>query len=593
VATAWEKEGKHLPQKGVWDRTRAELVDELRKRGSDVGAVIGDIGVFGAWVRINPLDGEGCKDINVTAFRHALIEADDQDLGHQLALIQELNLPCSAIVHSGGKSIHAIVKVDAADAADYRRRVDRLYEVCEKSGLKVDNANRNPSRLSRLPGVSRNGAPQYMIDGRCGAKTFDDWLTSIEELHDKLPDIESLADVWDDLPPLEPEVIKGLVRKGHKMLLAGPSKAAKSFDLLELSIAIAEGTQWHGWECEQGPVLYVNLELSRPSALHRLKNVYQSLGIPPANINKIDVWNLRGNAVPLDKLAPKLIRRAMAKGYIAIIIDPIYKVLTGDENSAEQMALFCNQFDRIATALGAATIYAHHHSKGSQGQKRSIDRSSGSGVFSRDPDAILDLIELDISKDRREVLYNHAAKATLEGFADSRGLDLDMIPEDQRQPPEAFLMAFQTLYPDHAFDMSAHLSNAHEAVTQMTGWRIECNLREFATPKPRRTWFRYPIHIEDTHDLLIDAKAAGEEAPWEADRRNKEDARKSKADAIVTEMEEAISASGGPGKATIRNVSEAIGKDEDTVRNRLKKMRQYRIHRGLILDAEKGAENDE
>ena len=31
----------------------------------------------------------------------------------------------------------------------------------------------------------------------------------------------------------------------------------------------------------------------------------------------------------------------------AIIIDPIYKVITGDENSASDMAAFCNQFDKI------------------------------------------------------------------------------------------------------------------------------------------------------------------------------------------------------------------------------------------------------
>ena len=133
-------DGRWVPRKaGVWDKTRAELVTALRQSVKDIGNVIGDIEPeCGAWVRINPLDGDGAKDANVTAFRHALIEADDQDLGKQLALIRELRLPCSAIVHSGGKSIHALVRIDAADAADYRRRVDRLYEVCEKSGLKVD-----------------------------------------------------------------------------------------------------------------------------------------------------------------------------------------------------------------------------------------------------------------------------------------------------------------------------------------------------------------------------------------------------------------------------------------------------------------------
>lgn len=101
----------------------------------------------------------------------------------------------------------------------------------------------------------------------------------------------------------------------------------------------------------------------------------------------------------MDKLAPMLIRRAAKKNYIAVIIDPIYKVITGDENSADQMANFCNQFDKVCTELKVATIYCHHHSKGSQGGKKSMDRASGSGVFARDPDAMLDMIELELSED--------------------------------------------------------------------------------------------------------------------------------------------------------------------------------------------------
>ena len=63
------------------------------------------------------------------------------------------------------------------------------------------------------------------------------------------------------------------------------------------------------------------------------------------------------------------------------------------------MAHFCNQFDRVCSELGAAVIYCHHHSKGVQGAKRSMDRASGSGVFARDPDAMIDLIELELNKD--------------------------------------------------------------------------------------------------------------------------------------------------------------------------------------------------
>lgn len=596
---AFQKDdGKWIPKgAGVWDKTRAELVTALQLHKNDIGRVIGDIEPdCGAWVRINPLDGEGAKDANVTAFRHALIEADDQNLGKQLALIRELRLPCSCIVHSGGKSIHALVRVDAADATDYRRRVDRLYEVCEKSGLKVDSANRNPSRLSRLPGVERAGRQQYLIDGRCGAASFDEWQAFVEDLHDHLPDPESLDKVWDDLPPLAPEVIRGVVRQGHKLLIAGPSKAAKSFALIELTICIAEGKKWFGplfkkekvensemWDCMKGPVLYVNLELDRPSCLHRFRKVYEALGWKPSNIQNIEVWNLRGSAVPLDKLAPKLIRRAKKRAFIAVIIDPIYKVLTGDENSAEEMARFCNQFDRIAYELNAATIYAHHHSKGSQGGKRAIDRSSGSGVFGRDPDACLDLIELDISRDRRATLEDRMFQDNLEALAARLDLDLGLVPVETRQPAEAFFLAFQRAFPDYYDEARQCRLETALACKAMSGWRIEASLREFATPEHRRIWFKYPIHVPDKYDLLLDAKAAGEEPPWEASRKAKDEIKRQNAEAAKDELSQAIEAAGGSGKATLNDLAEELGVTAKTVRNRIEKLRLWRIENNTIF----------
>ena len=170
--------------------------------------------------------------------------------------------------------------------------------------------------------------------------------------------------MWDNLPPLAPPLIEGILRQGHKMLIAGPSKAGKSFLQIELCCAIAEGRRWLGRRCAQGKVLYVNLELDRASCLHRFWDVYRALGWQPKSLRNIDIWNLRGKSVPMDKLAPKLIRRAQKKGYSAVVIDPIYKIITGDENSAEQMARFCNQFDKICTELGAALCHIGLSSSG-------------------------------------------------------------------------------------------------------------------------------------------------------------------------------------------------------------------------------------
>ena len=158
VMQSWKNEkGKHIPQnKGSYDRTAGELVEALEKCGGDIGSVLGDYDPEGgAWIRFNPLDGHGVKNENVTEYRYALVESDDMEIDKQNAIMRELQLPIAALVYSGGKSLHAIVKVDASDYAEYRKRVDYLYDICRKNGMTIDTQNRNPSRLSRLPGVTR------------------------------------------------------------------------------------------------------------------------------------------------------------------------------------------------------------------------------------------------------------------------------------------------------------------------------------------------------------------------------------------------------------------------------------------------------
>lgn len=158
VTETWEKDGKYLPTKGNWDRTAGELIAGISRCNGDIGRVIGDYNpAAGAWIRFNPLDGQGCKNENVTEFRYALVESDSMAIEEQNAIIRELELPVACLVHSGGKSLHAIVRIDAGTYDEYRKRVDYLYEVCRKNGLEIDRQNRNPSRLSRMPGVLRNG----------------------------------------------------------------------------------------------------------------------------------------------------------------------------------------------------------------------------------------------------------------------------------------------------------------------------------------------------------------------------------------------------------------------------------------------------
>ncbi|MBR2675228.1 MAG: AAA family ATPase [Mogibacterium sp.] len=456
VTQSYYSNGRYAPTKGCYDRTAGEVIEKLIQT-NDIECALGSYDKSaGAWIRFNPLDGKGVSNDNVVSFKYALVESDNLPIKVQETLIRNLHLPVAALVSSGGKSLHAIVKVDAATRTEYDERVQKLYSICEDEGLTLDKQNKNPSRLSRMPGITRDGNLQHLIGTNLGEASWLAWTEWLSKRELELPSIENLLIMQNNPPVLAPELISGVLRQGHKMLLAGSSKAGKSYLLIELCIAIAEGAKWLQWQCSQGKVLYVNLELDRASCYDRFIEVYNRKGISTSNISNIDIWNLRGKAIPMDKIAPVLIERATDAGYIAVVVDPIYKCITGDENSASEMAHFTNQFDKVCNALGCSVIYAHHHSKGKQGSKRSMDRASGSGVFARDSDALLDMIQLS--------------------------MDGNILDEAK------------SIY-----------SISDDEASRLTAWRIEGTLREFAPFQPLDIFFNYPIHIVDDSDLLVAA----------------------------------------------------------------------------------------
>ena len=459
-----DEEGKWRPYGGTASRTCKQLLDSLKKHvetpiSDTFGTTNDDSGV---WVCFNPMDGTGRKNSSVTSYRYALVESDEQDIETQYALLQDLKLPIKMLVHSGGKSLHAIVNIGAVDYKQCQERVDYLYTVCRKRGLVVDTQDKNPARLSRMPGFKRGDRWQYIVGRDMGLSDWVEWNHYIEdELVEPLT-VTNLGEIWDNMPQLKPELIEGILRHGHKMLLVSSSKAGKTFALIELAIAIAEGRRWIGFRCKQGRVLYLNMELDEASFDDRMKRVYEALDLERMHPENIDIVHLRGKIEKLDKLVPQINRTLKAKEYAAVILDPTYKLGIGDENAADQVTIFCNSIDKIANS-GVSVIYAHHHSKGAQGSKASMDRASGSGVFARDADALLDMIELRIPADRIE-----EAKA--------------------------------------------------EYGERVTAWRMDATLREFQRIDPVDLFFSYPLHELDAGGILREANLEENERSMENGR---------------------------------------------------------------------------
>lgn len=338
----------------------------------------------------------------------------------------------------------------------------------------------------------------------------------------KIPVLLDVADELRNMPDLAPEMIGGILRRGHQMLIAGGSKTSKSFLSLELAVSVATGRDWlDAYPCTQGRVLYVNGEIDRASCDRRIAAILERLKIDREDLRgKMSMVSLRGVEVTTEELSYQI---SKGGGYDLIILDPVYVLSdVGDENNAAEVRKFLREIGRLSAETGAAVVCIHHHSKGQQGGKRSIDRASGSGVFGRWFDAIVDLSTL------------------------------------------------------HIPDGVAEQSRTSESVPM----RLEFDLRDFKQPKPLSLWWHYPVHILDASGeldgLLVDGDPRENLKQYNEPTQAQHDA----------DMVRAIGAIVSDGqKPTVKAVADELGTNERNIRNWLLKSSVI-VKEGAILKTE-------
>lgn len=133
-----------------------------------------DGGKDGVWYLCNPVDGQWHANPRragkfsrrseeaVTAWRHLVLESDCAPEALWLKFLAMAPLGIVAIYSSGGKSWHALVRVDQPDKASF----DGLLRDSIKRSIPLiggDPGAMTPVRLTRLPGCTRGGREQRLI----------------------------------------------------------------------------------------------------------------------------------------------------------------------------------------------------------------------------------------------------------------------------------------------------------------------------------------------------------------------------------------------------------------------------------------------
>ena len=125
----------------------------------------------GVWYLCNPVSGEWKENAKnkdgsphysrrfegvVTSWRFLVLESDKANAAHWLAALAQLPIPISAIYMSGGKSIHALVRLNAESKAQWDSIADELKPILVTLG--ADRKAISAVRLTRLPQCERLGS---------------------------------------------------------------------------------------------------------------------------------------------------------------------------------------------------------------------------------------------------------------------------------------------------------------------------------------------------------------------------------------------------------------------------------------------------
>ena len=156
-----------------------------------------ELGRGAVFMNVNPCTDNGNN--NVTDFKYWLLEIDEDEnknrviLEEQLAWIKASKLPVATVTFSGGKSLHALVRVGAKSHEEFRDRVEEIRDYCKQLGMPLDCRVIDPSRYTRVAGTTAQGRGfQSLIAWDIGPKDYDSWLIdrifylkSTEEEHEE------------------------------------------------------------------------------------------------------------------------------------------------------------------------------------------------------------------------------------------------------------------------------------------------------------------------------------------------------------------------------------------------------------------------
>lgn len=150
-----------------------------------------------------------------------------------------------------------------------------------------------------------------------------------------------------------PFFIESWLPKQGKCLIYGRAKAGKSFLALQIADCIGQGRPFVGVPTRQGRVLYMQFELGQEALQGRMQatgHSYHNVYVGTTFAMKLDKSQGQTRLeVAINDIRPDV-----------VILDPMYKVLSGDENISHDVALVFDFLDTLSQSYKTSFVIMHH-----------------------------------------------------------------------------------------------------------------------------------------------------------------------------------------------------------------------------------------
>ena len=496
--TAMSREGEAiiLPEQPKGYQEMLDIADKAQARaeGDGLPAVDGQ----GIFVRINPFPLRGefedetdheaggdqgdpneggfveklrYSEENVAQYRHTLIEWDDCPKELQLGRLISSGLPLAAIIDSGGKSLHGIVRVDAENKQEYDERVQMIHALFEGTGL--DSSCRNASRLSRLPDAARNRDVdvldkesfkdpsritwQRLISGPVGPESWRKF--EAETGAGCFGEEFTFDDIMNFDPDNDPDALfkNRWLSKGGSLMLASGAGVGKSTLLTQLVI---------GWANPHRRDIHLGMEPLKPlkSAVLQVENdlgdVSEAFGgvVEGFKLNEAERDAVRDNvsfhrivAVTSTEFLNELESFVALRQPDLVVLDPLSAFMSGDmmDASAVKDYLYL-RLASIQARTGVLMVLIHHTGKPPKAQETAVEVSPTDLMYNALGSSLIQNYCRDVLMARRIVREeNEAAVFALSACKRRRKAGFMTYTEDNLMEPA---QPTDTLYMKHAED---------------------------------------------------------------------------------------------------------------------------------------------